>query len=150
VHVPGLDNGAAFARTGAAGVLDIGQSLRRDQPIVMTDEASARRVAIFSELDANATSPQSTDLLIHPAATLADCYLITCGTTATTGFHYSSNAPGALPTQRPGNVAVAPFECIIPSSAGAADPARVSLYGHGLFGDYTEVEDPWVKALATG
>jgi hypothetical protein len=72
VHVPGLDNGAAFARTGAAGVLDIGQSLRRDQPIVMIDEASARRVAIFSELDANATSPQSTDLLIHPAATLAD------------------------------------------------------------------------------
>lgn len=280
VHVAGLDNAAAFARTGAAGVLDIGQSLRRNQPIVMIDEQTSRRVALFSELDANATSAQSTDLLIHPAATLTDgqtyivalrnlrdasgqvipaprwfallrdgrslppsersqraryvrifaalkragvavhglyeawdftvasrqnqtgrllairnaafaqlgdrklddgkvtgrapsytitqtktlssqlravigtfdvpCYLVTCGTTATTGFHYSSSAPGALPTQRRGNVAVAPFECIIPSSAGAADPARVSLYGHGLFGDYTEVEDPWVEALATG
>jgi hypothetical protein len=77
------------------------------------------------------------------------CYLIECGTTATTGFHYSSDKPDAVPTQTPGNVAVAPFECIIPSSAGSPTPARVSLYGHGLFGDYTEVEDPWVEALAT-
>ncbi len=77
------------------------------------------------------------------------CYLIECGTTAATGFHYSSSKPDALPTQRRGNVAVAPFECIIPSSAGNPSPARISLYGHGLFGDYTEVEDPWVEALAT-
>ena len=278
LHVPGLDNAAAFARTGAAGVLDIGQSLRRDQPIMMIDEQTGRRIAIFSELDANATSPDATDLLIHPAATLtyghtyivalrnlrdasghvigaprwferlrdgrslpasersqsaryahifavlkhagvtrhglyeawdftvasranvtgrllsirnaafarlgdrklADgkvtghapaytitqtktikpqlravigtvqvpCYLVTCGTTATTGFHYSSSKPDALPTQRPGNVAVAPFECVIPTSAGNTQPARISLYGHGLFGSYVEVEDPWVEALA--
>ena len=77
------------------------------------------------------------------------CYLVQCGTTATTGFHYGSPKPDALPTQTPGNVAVAPFECIIPSSAGDPAPARASLYGHGLFGDYTEVEDPWVQALAT-
>jgi hypothetical protein len=77
------------------------------------------------------------------------CYLVTCGTTATTGFHYSSRKPGALPTQIPGNVAQAPFECIIPSTAGNPTPARISLYGHGLFGDYTEVEDRWVEALAT-
>src|ERR1700733_15007777 len=70
LHVPGLDNAAAFARTGAAGVLDIGQSLRRDQPIMMIDEQTGRRIAIFSELDANATSPHATDLLIHRRATL--------------------------------------------------------------------------------
>jgi hypothetical protein len=280
VHVPGLDNAAAFQRTGAAGVLDISQSLRRNQPIAIIDESTGRRQAIFSELDANATSPQNTDLLIHPAAALADghtfivalrdlrdsgghlipapkwferlrdgrplgggersqaaryqrifaalaraglrrrslyeawdftvaspqnqtgrllsirnaafsqlgdrnlgdgkvtgrapaytitgtksltsqllavtgtfdvpCYLIACGTSATTGFHYSSSKPGAPPTQRRGNVAVASFECIIPSSAGAPQPARVSLYGHGLFGSYTEVEKPWVEALAVG
>lgn len=280
VHVPGLDNAAAFARTGAAGVLDIGRSLRRAQPIVMIDERTGRRVALFSELDANATSPAATDLLIHPAADLANghtyvvalrrlrtasgrlipapkwfsrlrdrrrlparersqaaryarifaalrrahigrkglyeawdftvasrsnvtgrllairngafarlgdrkladgkvaghapaftvtatktlspqlravvgtfnvpCYLVQCGTAATTGFHYSSRKPDALPTQRRGNVAVASFECIIPSSAGAPQPARVSLYGHGLFGSFAEVEAAPVQALAVG
>ena len=279
VHVPGLDNAAAFARTGAAGVLDMGTSLRRNQPIVIVDEQTGRRQLIWSELDANATTPDTTNLLIHGAKAfvnghtyvvalrnlrtatgrlipapkwferlrdnrrlpaiessqraryasifaalaragvrrsnlyeawdftvasrqnvtgrllsirdsafaglgdrkLADgkvagrapsytitstktlspqlravvgtfevpCYLIQCGTTATTGFHYSSSKPDALPTQRRGNVAVAPFECIIPSTAGNPSPARISLYGHGLFGDYTEVEDPWVEALAT-
>jgi hypothetical protein len=274
VHVPGLD----LARSGASGVLDIGRSLRPGQPIVMIDEKTSRRVALFSELDANATSPADTDLLVHPAADLASghtyvvalrrlrtaagrlipapqwfarlrdghslpasersqrgryarifaalrragigrkglyeawdftvasrasvtgrllairnaafaglgdrkladgkvagrapaytitstktlsaqlravvgtfdvpCYLVQCGTSATSGFHYSSGKPDALPTQRPGNVGVASFECIVPSSAGAPMPARVSLYGHGLFGSYAEVEDPWVQALA--
>ncbi|MGN6867893.1 MAG: hypothetical protein ACTHMY_05745 [Solirubrobacteraceae bacterium] len=280
VHVPGLDNPAALLRTGAAGLLDIGRSLRPGQPIVMIDERTGRRVALFSELDANATSPAATDLLIHPAADLANghtyvvalrrlrtangrlipapkwferlrdkrrlpagersqaaryarifaalrrakiarhslyeawdftvasranvtgrllairnsafarlgdhklgdgkvaghspaftvtatktlsaqlravvgtfnvpCYLVQCGTSATTGFHYSSSKPDALPTQRPGNVAVANFECIIPSSAGAPQPARVSLYGHGLFGSFADVEDAPVQALAVG
>ncbi len=279
VHVPGLDNAAAFARTGAAGVLDMAKSRGRNQPIVTVDEQTGRRQLIWSELDANATTPQTTNLLIHGAKAFVDghtyvvalrnlrtgtgrlipapnwferlrdnrrlpanessqraryasifaalaragvrrsnlyeawdftvasrqnvtsrllsirdsafaglgdrkladgkvagrapsytitstktlspqlravvgtfdapCYLIQCGTTATTGFHYSSSKPDALPTQRPGNVAVAPFECIIPSTAGNPSPARISLYGHGLFGDYTEVEDRWVEALAT-
>ena len=279
LHVPGLDNAAAFTRTGAAGVLDMANSLRKNQPIVIIDEQTGRRQLIWSELDANAKTPQTTDLLIHgakdfvdghtyvvalrnlrtaaghviPAPTwferlrdnrplpanersqseryarifaalaragvrrsnlyeawdftvasrqnvtgrllsirnsafaqlgdhnLADgkvagrapgytitstktispqlsavtgtfdvpCYLTQCGTTATTGFHYSSHKPDAVPTQVPGNVAVTPFECIIPSSAGDPNPARVSLYGHGLFGNYTEVEEPWVEALAT-
>ena len=279
LHVPGLDNAAAFARTGAAGVLDMGKSLRKNQPIVIIDEQTGRRQLIWSELDANAKTPQTTDLLIHGAKDFADghtyvvalrnlrtaaghvipapkwferlrdhrplphnegsqlarykrifavlaragvrrsnlyeawdftvasrqnvtgrllsirnsafaqlrdskladgkvdgrapsfavtstktispqlravvgtfdvpCYLVQCGTTAATGFHYSSHKPDAVPTQLPGNVAVAPFECIIPSTAGNPTPARVSLYGHGLFGDYAEVEDPWVEALAT-
>ena len=279
LHVPGLDNAAAFARTGAAGVLDMAKSLRKSQPIVIIDEQTGRRQLIWSELDANAKTPQTTDLLIHggkdfvdghtyvvalrnlrtaaghlirapkwfellrdnrplpqnersqsaryarifaalaragvrranlyeawdftvasrqnvtdrllsirnsafaqlgdrkladglaegraPSYTITStktispqlsavvgtfdvpCYLIQCGTTATTGFHYSSRKPDAVPTQIPGNVAAAPFECVIPSTAGNPTPARVSLYGHGLFGDYTEVEDPWVEALAT-
>jgi hypothetical protein len=280
VHVPGLDTAAAFARTGAAGLLDMSRSLGRNQPIAVIAEKTGRRQLIFSQLDANATTPGATDLIIDPGKTYVNgqtyvvvlrnlrtasghlipapkwferlrdnrplpanesaqraryarifaalakagikrnkdlyeawdftvasrqnvtgrllsirdkafaqlgdtklgngkvtgrapgytitstktltpqlravvgtfnvpCYLITCGTTATTGFHYSSQKPDALPTQSPGNVAVAPFECIIPSSAGNPTPARISLYGHGLFGDYTEVEDPWVEALAT-
>src|SRR5262249_24836886 len=78
------------------------------------------------------------------------CYLVTCGTTATDGFHYSSSSVGALPTQAPGNVANASFECIIPTTAGVTSRARVSLYGHGLFGSYTDVEEPPLEALATG
>jgi hypothetical protein len=279
LHVPGLDNAEAFARSGAAGVLDMAKSLRENQPIVVIDEKTGRRQLIWSELDANAKTPAATDLLIHGGKAFVDghtyvvalrdlrtaaghlipapkwferlrdsgplppnersqqtryapifaalaragvrrsslyeawdftvasrqnvtqrllsirnsafaqlgdrkladgkvtglapsytitstktispelsavvgnidvpCYLIQCGTTATTGFHYSSHKPDAVPNQIPGNVAVAPFECIIPSTAGHPTPARVSLYGHGLFGDYTEVEDRWVEALAT-
>jgi hypothetical protein len=280
LHVPGLDNPAAFARTGAAGVLDIAKSRRKNQPIVIIDEQTGGRQLIWSELDANAKTPQTTDLLIHAGKDFVDghtyvvalrnlrtaaghviaapnwferlrdgrplprnersqraryarvfaalaragvrrsnlyeawdftvasrqnvtgrllsirnnafaqlgdtklaggnvqrgapsytitstkilspqlnavigtfdvpCYLIQCGTTATTGFHYSSRKPDAVPTQTSGNVAVAPFECIIPTSAGNPTPARVSLYGHGLFDDLTDVEDPPVEALATG
>ncbi len=77
------------------------------------------------------------------------CYLVQCGPSATTTFHYSSHRPDALPTQIPGNVATAKFECIIPSSASATNPARISLYGHGLLGDRSEVEAGNVKDMAT-
>ena len=77
------------------------------------------------------------------------CYLTMCGPTSHTGFHYSSNRPDALPTQIPGNVATAQFECIVPLSATPLDRSRLSLYGHGLFGSHQEVTDTWVEALAT-
>ena len=78
------------------------------------------------------------------------CYLLACGASTAQGFHYSSAAPDAVPTQIPGNVATAQFECVIPSVAGAADPARISLYGHGLLGSRDEVTSAPVEALATG
>lgn len=279
VHVPGLDNPAAFARTGSVSLTKMARSFSRNQPIVIIDERTGARQLIWTELDANASTPQGTDLLIHPGKNFAEghtyvvvlrnlrnargqliaapnwferlrdgrrllraersqrarytrifaalslaaisrrglyevwdftiasrrslasrmlvirndafaqlgdhnladgtvqgrapgytitsvaalapgiravhgtfqvpCYLITCGTSATTGFHYSSHKPDALPAQIPGNVATAPFECIIPSSAGNPAPARISLYGHGLLGDHTEVEAGNVLAMAT-
>ena len=76
------------------------------------------------------------------------CYLVVCGAAATTGFHYSSNKPDAAPTQIPGNLATAQFECIIPSSA-RTHPARISLYGHGLLGSHQEVEAGNVQDMAT-
>ena len=72
LHVPGLDNAAAFARTGAAGVLDMASSLRENQPIVIIDEQTGRRQLIWSELDANANTPQTTDLLIHRGKDFVD------------------------------------------------------------------------------
>ncbi len=279
VHVPGLDNPQAFRRTGAVGLLDMSQAFARRAPIVIVDERTGRRQLIWSELDANATSPQATDLLIHPGVdfteghtyvvalrdlrdasgdligppswferlrdnrplppgersqrdryarifaalqragiaranlyeawdftvasrqsltsrllairndafarlgdrNLADgrvrgrapsfsitgtgsltprlryvqgtltvpCYLVTCGPSATTGFHYSSRQPDALPTQIPGNFATAQFECVIPTSAGSPQPARISLYGHGFLGSRSEVEAGHVQAMAT-
>ena len=77
------------------------------------------------------------------------CYLVACGDSVAGGFHYSSSKPDALPTQIPGNVATARFECIVPSSASPANPARISLYGHGLLGSYKEVEDGPVTSMAS-
>jgi hypothetical protein len=278
IHVPGLDDAAAFRRTGAATLANMSRSSGRRQPIVIIDERSGRRQLIWSELDANATSPQDTNLLIHPGknfveghtyvvalrglrtsngrliaapgwfarlregrqlvaaersqrgryerifkalerggigrsnlyeawdftvassqsltsrmlsirnkafarlgdSALADgkvrgrapaftvaavsqlspqvksvtgsfqvpCYLTTCGAGATTGFHYSSGKPDALPTQIAGNVATAQFECIVPASAGRPAPARISLYGHGLLGSRDEVQAANVQDMA--
>jgi len=280
VHVPGLDNPRAFARTGAVGLLNLGRAFAKNQPIVVIDEATGRRQLIYSQLDANAPTPQDTNLMIVPARELTEghtyvvalrrlrnargrllaapswfeklrdnrplpraersqraryarifaalrrariarsqlyeawdftvasrrsltsrllairndafaqlgdrnladgvvqgrapafaitstatlspqlrdvqgtfqvpCYLITCGENATTAFHYSSSRPDALPTQIPGNVATASFECVVPSSATPGSPARISLYGHGLFGSHAEVRSAAVEGLATG
>ncbi|MDQ6731628.1 MAG: hypothetical protein M3022_15410 [Actinomycetota bacterium] len=77
------------------------------------------------------------------------CFLVVCGPAATPGFHYSSSAVEALPTQIPGNVATALFECIVPAQATAGAPARIALYGHGLLGSHSEVEAANVQAMAT-
>jgi hypothetical protein len=283
VHVPGLDNAGALAKTGAAPLTNIGASLKKSQPIVVLDASNGQRQAVWSELDANATTPQTTNLMVHgakmwlaghtyivvlrnlktsgghlikapswfeklrdgkklpknersqaavykkifkslkkagikqdktlyeaweftvasrqnltgrllairnnafaqlgdtnladgavqgnaPAVTITSagpaqtgapagmrevkgtftvpCYLVTCGASATTGFHYSSTKPDATPTQIPGNEAAPTFDCIIPASATALTPARISLYGHGLLGSQSEVEAGNVEDMA--
>ena len=78
------------------------------------------------------------------------CYLVLCGASAQPGFHYSSSKPDATPTQIPGNVATTTFECVVPSTATALTPARISLYGHGLLGSADEVTATPIEALAVG
>ncbi|HEX3977313.1 MAG TPA: hypothetical protein VHW96_13690 [Solirubrobacteraceae bacterium] len=78
------------------------------------------------------------------------CYLIACGPSTQPGFHYGSKKPEATPTQIPGNVATTTFECVVPSTASALTPARISLYGHGLLGSADEVTATPIEALATG
>lgn len=280
LHVPGLDNPTAFAKTGAVGLLNMGRAFAKAQPIVVIDEATGKRQLIYSELDSNAPTPADTNLMIVPGKALADghtfvvalrrlrnssgkliaapgwfeklrdgkrlpadekaqksryskifaalkkagiarsslyeawdftvasrkdltgrllairnsafaqlgdtnladgtvqghapsfsvtgnsplnsqitkivgtfqvpCYLVTCGPSAQTAFHYSSTKPDATPTQIPGNIATAQFECLLPKSASPGQPARVALYGHGLLGDMSEVESSWVTDLITG
>ncbi len=279
VHVPGLDNQPALLRTGAAGLLDIGQSMSPNQPIVVLDAQTGQRVPIWTELAPVGAPPASTDLVIHPAGSFVEghtyvvvlrslytaggdlirsppwfdrlrtgrrlpaaeaaqfprylailgllaragisrrdlyeawdftvassqslsermlairdqafaqlgdtdlgvggvtgaapgfqilfasplsdsidavtgtmqvpCYLKTCQLSSATGFHYSSRALYAPPTQLPGQFVTAPFECIVPSSAGAPSPARISLYGHGFLSTAIDVTEPSQQALAS-
>lgn len=285
LHIPGLDNAGAMRRTGAVPLVDIARSYARRQAVLLIDEATGRRQLIWSELDANASGPATTDFEIHPAKALLEghtyivalrflrrangrpiaapawfarlrqggplrgaeraqrrrydrifralarvavkraslyeawdftvastrnltgrllairndafrqlgdgnladnipqgrapayqisssstlpptsgvsgtltaiqgtysipCYLVICGPGATPGFHYSSHRLDATPTQIPGNTATAQFECIVPSTATPAHPARVSLYGHGLLGSHTEVTRVHVQEMAT-
>jgi hypothetical protein len=67
LNPPGLDNDAAFRRSGLAPITDIGASLRRNAPIVILDAQTRRRQAYWAELDANATSDANRMLLVHPA-----------------------------------------------------------------------------------
>jgi hypothetical protein len=271
VHVPGLDNPQALENTDPAPLADISQYKDKDAPVVVIDGKTGKRHPIWVELDSNASTPEATNLLIHPAvnfkesnryvvalrdledaggnaipaprwfellrdggslpgelkseekryrgifhelrkagvkrdeslyeawdftvasrrdrsarlleirndafAQLGDhnlrngrvqgaapefevtsvqndvpdprvlrivrgtvdvpCYLVEDGCPPGAGFNYDSGDPDALPTQIPGNVAKAPFACVIPRVAADA-PARPSLYGHGLLGSANE------------
>jgi hypothetical protein len=284
VHIPRLDSAAALKRTGAVPLSDMSRYLANRQPIVVLDQSTGKRQLIWAEMDANATDPANTDLLIHPGknfteghtyivalrflktatgtaiqspawfarlrdgsrlpaklrgqraryhaifrvlkrakiatdaslyeawsftvasrrgltdrmlairnnafaqlgdSDLADsvvqgaapqfavsdtkpltsatghaltqvdgtfqvpCYLTVCGPNTQPGFHYSSHGLYATPMQIPGNMATANFECIVPPTATAVTPARISLYGHGLLLTRDQVTDPNVEAMAT-
>lgn len=61
--VPGLDP----ARTGLAGVRDIGASMAQDAPIVVIDAATGQRHPYWAELDANPTNGEQPLLIVRPA-----------------------------------------------------------------------------------
>ena len=72
IHISGLDNARALKRTGAVPLTDLAQTYARRAPIVLIDQATGRRQLIWAELDWNAKSPATTDLLIHPASLLPE------------------------------------------------------------------------------
>jgi hypothetical protein len=53
-------------------ITDIARSFDRDQPIVVINARTLRRQLIWTELDSNASTPESTALLIHPAKNLRE------------------------------------------------------------------------------
>jgi len=71
-RLPGLDTPEAFRRSGLVPETDVAQSLRRDQPAVLIDAATGARQLIWAELDANASAPATTALLIHAARNLRE------------------------------------------------------------------------------
>jgi hypothetical protein len=72
VHVPGLDNAQAWRQTAAVPLTDMRQAFAPQQPIVIIDESTGRRQLLWAELDANAKTPQTTNLLIHPGRNFAE------------------------------------------------------------------------------
>ena len=72
------------------------------------------------------------------------CYLNKVG--CPPGSRYQLG-PDGLPERLPGNTYEATFICNIPRSATPDNPARPSLYGHGLFGDAGEVGADNVEQL---
>jgi hypothetical protein len=71
-RVPGLDNQAAFERTGAVPITDIARYADRNQPIVLIDAATGRRQPIWAEIDANPKNRRDVTLIARPARNLLD------------------------------------------------------------------------------
>lgn len=73
--VPGVD----LAKTGAAPITDIAQSVAPNQPIVLLDATTGKRWPFFAELDANATSDATRTLIIRPARNFPSGHHIVVG-----------------------------------------------------------------------
>ncbi len=71
-HVPGLDNPAAFARTGLVPITDLARAYDRRQPAVLIDARTGKRQLIWAELDSNATKPEDVNLILRPGRNLAE------------------------------------------------------------------------------
>ncbi len=64
--VPGLETPAAFTKTGAVPVTDMGRYADADQPVVVINTKTGKRQPIFTELDANPKNPSDVNLIIRP------------------------------------------------------------------------------------
>jgi hypothetical protein len=117
----------------------------------LADSVDSGHAPAFTVTDTKPLVSSSGAALTQVDGTLqVPCYLVLCGASAQPGFHYSSSRPDATPTQIPGSLATTNFECVVPSTATALTPARISLYGHGLLGSADEVTATPIKALAAG
>jgi hypothetical protein len=75
------------------------------------------------------------------------CYMNQPGCPPGARLHYSSGAKDALPTQMPGNFQTAKFQCNIPRAAVGA-PSRIGIYGHGLLGDETQIDEDNIQDMS--
>lgn len=66
LRVPGLDNPEALAQTDPVGLADPGRYLDRDAPVVVINAGTGERHPIWAELDSQATSDATRNLMIHP------------------------------------------------------------------------------------
>jgi hypothetical protein len=70
VHVPSLKTQADFKRSKIVPNNDLARYKDRKQPLLLLDEKTGKRWIVWGELDANATTAKSRNLIIHPAKNL--------------------------------------------------------------------------------
>lgn len=72
LHIPQLDTQKALNKTRAVGLLNLGAYAAKKAPIMVIDETTGKRQMIYTQLDANATTAASTNLMIEPASNWQD------------------------------------------------------------------------------
>lgn len=72
VRIPGLDNQAAFDRTGLVPEGDMSRTYAADQPALLIDSETGRRHLIWAELDGTATADENRSLIIRPGQNLVN------------------------------------------------------------------------------
>ncbi len=65
-RVPGLDNQAAFQRTGAVPITDMARAYDSGQPVVVINARTRKRHLIWAEIDSNPADPADVTLIIRP------------------------------------------------------------------------------------
>lgn len=70
VHVPSLRTQADFRASRIVPITDMARYRRPAQPLLLLDERTARRQLVWGELDANATTDASRNLIVHPGRNL--------------------------------------------------------------------------------
>jgi hypothetical protein len=113
----------------------------------LTQPALTMRNRAFALLGSRAPSFRVTKVVVDPPDNPSLAREIT-GTFSVPNFLSAPGGPddsvlhlgaGGLPAPLPGAPYVASFNCEIPKAAGAGHPARIGVYGHGLFGSSVEV-----------
>lgn len=66
LHIPGLDNQAAFDRSKIVPIDDPGDYRRKKQPVVVINAKTRKRHPVFAEMDANPESDSDRNLIIRP------------------------------------------------------------------------------------
>lgn len=112
----------------------------------ITEPALAMRNQTFSTLDHGVGPFHVTKVVDDPSAEPDLARVITGNFDVPSYLSGPPGSPGSVltegpngPVHRSGNVDHANFECEIPRTASAANPASPGVYGHGLFGSAAEV-----------
>src|SRR5579875_2257537 len=72
LHISQLDTQAALNRTRAVGLLNLSAYRAKNAPIMVIDEKTFKRQMIYAQLDANAKSAATRNLMVLPAANWQD------------------------------------------------------------------------------
>ncbi len=72
LHISQLDTQAALNKTHAVGLLNMSAYKAKNAPIMVIDEKTGQRQMIYAQLDANATSAATTNLMIMPGSNWQD------------------------------------------------------------------------------